>query len=263
MLIDWFTLAAQAINFLILVWLLKRFLYQPVLDAIDAREKRIGDELADANAKKKEAQGERDDFQKKNQAFDEERGALLTKATDDAKAEHEHLLDAARKAAEGIRAAQENALQSDRARLTKEITRLTTEEVFAITRKTLADLATVSLEERMGEVFTRHLREMNSDAKAALGAALQSSSEPAQVTSTFTLPPEQRAAIRNALNETFSADIQVQFATSLETVCGIELTASGQKVSWSIAGYLASLDLKMSEVTSGAPEKPAPYAVAA
>jgi F-type H+-transporting ATPase subunit b len=104
MLIDWFTVCAQAINFLILVWLLKRFLYKPVLDAIDAREKRIADKLADANAKKTEAQGERDDFQKKTQAFDEQRGALLTKATDDAKAERDHLMEEARKAAEGFRA---------------------------------------------------------------------------------------------------------------------------------------------------------------
>ena len=47
MLIDWFTVGAQALNFLVLVWLLKRFLYQPILDAIDAREKRIAKELAD------------------------------------------------------------------------------------------------------------------------------------------------------------------------------------------------------------------------
>ena len=41
MLIDWFTVSAQAVNFLILVWLMKRYLYQPILVAIDAREKRI------------------------------------------------------------------------------------------------------------------------------------------------------------------------------------------------------------------------------
>ena len=46
MLIDWFTVAAQAVNFLILVWLLKRFLYKPVLAAIDEREKRIATQLA-------------------------------------------------------------------------------------------------------------------------------------------------------------------------------------------------------------------------
>ena len=41
MLIDWFTVGAQVLNFLILVWLLKHFLYKPILNAIDAREKRI------------------------------------------------------------------------------------------------------------------------------------------------------------------------------------------------------------------------------
>jgi len=39
MLFDWFTFAAQLLNFIILVWLLKRFLYRPVLKAIDDREK--------------------------------------------------------------------------------------------------------------------------------------------------------------------------------------------------------------------------------
>jgi F-type H+-transporting ATPase subunit b len=62
MLIDWFTVGAQALNFIILVWLLKRFLYKPILDAIDAREKRIAAELADADKKKAEAQKERDEF---------------------------------------------------------------------------------------------------------------------------------------------------------------------------------------------------------
>jgi F-type H+-transporting ATPase subunit c len=51
MLIDWFTVGAQLLNFLILAWLLKRFLYRPILDALDAREQRIAAELADADAK--------------------------------------------------------------------------------------------------------------------------------------------------------------------------------------------------------------------
>ena len=55
MLIDWFTIGAQALNFIVLVWLLKRYLYKPILDAIDAREKRIATELADAAAKEAEA----------------------------------------------------------------------------------------------------------------------------------------------------------------------------------------------------------------
>jgi F-type H+-transporting ATPase subunit b len=67
MLIDWFTVCAQALNFLILVWLMKRYLYKPVLAAIDAREKRIAGELTAADAKKADAQKEHDTFQQKNE----------------------------------------------------------------------------------------------------------------------------------------------------------------------------------------------------
>ncbi|MEF9674151.1 hypothetical protein QNM99_26650 [Pseudomonas sp. PCH446] len=73
MLIDWFTVGAQILNFLILVWLLKRFLYHPILNAIDAREQRIAKELADADAEKTEAGQEREAYQRKNAAFDKER----------------------------------------------------------------------------------------------------------------------------------------------------------------------------------------------
>src|SRR5208282_2974056 len=99
MLIDWFTVGAQALNFLILVWLMRRFLYKPVLHAIDEREKRIAAELADAAAKKAEAAKERDEFQHKQAEFDQQRAALLKQATDEAAVERHRLLDVARQAA--------------------------------------------------------------------------------------------------------------------------------------------------------------------
>jgi F-type H+-transporting ATPase subunit b len=248
MLIDWFTVGAQVLNFLILVWLLKHFLYKPILNAIDAREKRIASELADADAKKSEAQKERDDFQNKNKVFDQQRSALLGKAADEAKVERERLLGEAHKDADNLRAVQAAALRNDQKRLGSAITNLAKQEVFGIARKTLADLATVSLEERMGEVFTRRLREMDGKAKALLGAALKSSSEPAIVRSTFDLGANQKAAIQNALNETFSAEIHIRFETSPDLISGIELTTNGQKVAWSIADYLASLGKGVDEL---------------
>jgi F-type H+-transporting ATPase subunit b len=262
MLIDWFTVGAQVLNFLILVWLLKHFLYQPILNAIDAREKGIAAQLADATTKKAEAQKEHEEFQNKNKVFDEQRNALFGKATDEAKAEHDHLFDEARKDADTLRAAQAVALQNDQKRLGTEIVRLTKEEVFEIARKTLADLATVSLEERMGEVFTRRLREMDAKSKESLGFALKTAPGPAILRSTFVLPDQQKAAIQNALNETFSAEIRVKYETAPDGVCGIELTTSGWKVAWSIADYLSSLDQKVgalldtqSKSPVGAPQK--------
>ena len=248
MLIDWFTVGAQIVNFLILVWLLKHFLYKPILDAIDAREKKIAAELADADTKRTEAEKERADFENKNKTFDQQRSALVAKATDEAKAERERLVDQAKKDADGLRASQMDALRSDHIRLGSEITLLAEKEVFAIARKTLTDLATVSLEERVGEVFTRRLRELDPKSKELLGAALKNSPEPALVRSAFNLPTDQKAAIQNALNETFSAVVRIKFEDSQDVICGIELTANGQKVAWSISSYLAELSKKVSNL---------------
>ena len=170
MLIDWFTVGAQALNFIILVWLLKRFLYKPIRNAVDAREKRIAAELADADAKRIEAQKERDEYQHKNEAFDQQRAALLSKATDEANAERQRLLDDARKAADALSAKRQQELRSDADNLDQAIRRRTEQEVFAIARKALTDLATTSLEERMSEVFSRRLRTMEGKAKEGLGA---------------------------------------------------------------------------------------------
>ena len=255
MLIDWFTVAAQVLNFLILLWLLKRFLYRPILNAIDAREQRIAQALADADTKQTEATRERDELQHKNEAFDQQRAALLSQATDAAKAERLRLLDEARQAADTLRDEHREGLLREQQGLHDELARLTGEQVFAIARKTLADLAGTSLEQRVSEVFVQRLQALDSSAKADLAQALQSATDPVRVRSAFDLPAEQQAAIQAALNETFSADIPLRFETAPGVVSGIELSANGHKVAWSIAEYLASLEKGVGELLQE-PSKP-------
>jgi F-type H+-transporting ATPase subunit b len=248
MLIDWFTIGAQALNFLILVWLMKRFLYKPILHAIDEREKRIATELANADKKKVEAQKESNEFRHKNEEFEQQRASLLSTATDEVKAERQRLLDEARQAADVLRANRQDALKREQQSLNDEITRRTREEVFAIARKTLTDLAGTSLEEAMSEVFTRRVRELDDEAKEDLAKALKTSSDPVLVRSAFELPPEQCTVIQKALNETFSAEIHLRFETASDLISGIELTTNGQKVAWSIADYLVSMETSVDDL---------------
>jgi len=251
MLIDWFTVAAQVVNFLILVWLLKRFLYRPILNAIDAREKRIAGELADADAKRVEAQKERDEFQHKNEVFEQQRAELLSQATAEASAERQRLIGEARQAADDLSAKRQETLRNDARNLNQAIRLRTQQEVFAIARKALNDLAATSLEERIGEVFIRRLLEMDAQMKADLTAILNGTSNPVLVRSAFDLPAAQRSAIQNALNETFSADIRVTFETAPDIIGGIELIANGHKVAWSVAEYLVSLEKGVDELLTG------------
>ncbi len=260
MLIDWFTVGAQALNFVILVWLMKRFLYKPILNAIDAREARIAKELAEAASTKATAEKERDDFQHKNEAFDEARAALFSKATDEAKTEREQLLDAARSDADAQKTKSRESLKNEATEMKQALRRKTQTEVFALARQTLSDLAATDLEQRVATVFIARLRALDSESRNQLAQALKAAKEPARVRSAFDLSPEQHAEIQRAINETVSADVPLRFETAPELVSGIELTTPGRKVAWSIDHYLGALEKSVgdliSEKTIPAPVQP-------
>jgi F-type H+-transporting ATPase subunit b len=251
MLIDWFTVVAQVVNFLILVWLLKRFLYRPIIDAIDAREQRIASELAAADARMTEANQARDAFREKNAAFDQQRATLLSQATTEAKAERVRLLDEARLAADALRVRQQDVRRSEAQSLNQVIRSRAQAEVFAIARKTLADLAGASLEDRMVEVFIRRLQDLDTQSHASLAAALASASDPARVRSAFDLSAAQQTTLRQALDASFSQAVPLRFETAPDVVGGIELSANGQKLAWSIADYLQTLEKSVDELLKG------------
>ncbi len=248
MAVDWFTVAAQAINFLILVWLLKRFLYQPILNAIDAREKRIADELADADAKKADAQQERDDFRRRNEEFDQHRDDLFQQAANEAKTERHRLLDEARNAATAFSTRRQAALQNEEQHLQQELIRRTQQEVFEIARKALSDLADANLEERIVEVFVRRLTSLNGKEKDRLTSSVAASKTPVIIRTAFDLPEALRDSARDAIIKLVGPAREIRFESSLNVIGGIELTADGQKISWSLADYLASLEKSVTEV---------------
>jgi len=241
MLIDWFTVGAQVINFLILVWLLKRFLYKPVLAAIDEREKRIAAQLQDAEKRKTDALKEQTDFKKKSDDFDQQRSALLQEATNAAQAERAKLMDTARSDAEGLRAQLQKTAYAERDSLNRKIGTLAQQEVFSIARKILADLADASLEARMADVFIHRLHDIDDKQRTELNGWLNGSSKRTVVRSAFEMGPPQKTAIEEAVKSLSKESAGIDFEVRPDLVGGIELAANGHKIEWSIAGYLTTL----------------------
>jgi F-type H+-transporting ATPase subunit b len=241
MLIDWFTVIAQVINFLILVWLLKRFFYHPMLNGIDAREERIATELAAADANKADAIKERDELAQKNEEFDQQRAALLNKVTDEVKIERQRLLEEARKDGDALRAKWKEALRSEQQNFSQEITMRIQQEVFSIARKGLTELADRSLEAQIVDVFISRQRELSDKAKEQLASVFKASPNPVLVRTTFDLSATQRKSIEETVKEIAGIEIQVQFEIAPNLISGIELIINGQKVGWSLAEYLGSL----------------------
>ncbi len=240
MLIDWFTVIAQLLNFLVLIWLLKRFLYHPILDAIDAREKRIASQLADAEDKRAQATQERTEFEEKNMAFDKQQTERMNQATKEVAAERQRLLDAARVESEQLRHKLYAAVKNEQQSLQQALSQQVQDEVFAIAGKVLGDLADTSLETCIIAVFIDRLQTLDNQERNALKSVFVSSTQPLLVRTAFPLTQEQCSLIETTLYELIGDTKQLQFVTKADLVSGIDIYSNGQKISWNIAEYLAS-----------------------
>jgi F-type H+-transporting ATPase subunit b len=243
MLIDWFTVGAQAVNFLVLVWLLQHFLYKPILLAIAAREQRVATELAEAEANRARTQAERDELAKKVAVFDAGTAAQLSAAVREAGAEKERLLTAARVSAADLRRDDASALRREGEQLGRDVTELASRAVGEATRQALRDLAGADLEQAMAGEFLRRLAGLPPARRAALAAALHAPGAAALIRSSFELPVPLRAAVQDGLNRALSAEVPVTFGVDASVICGIEWDLAGQRLAWSVAEYLRGLEL--------------------
>lgn len=251
--INWFTVVAQVINFIILVWLLKRFLYKPILNAIEDREKKIASQLQNAEDQKADAIKEKDEFNQKNETFDLEKKELMDKAIAETKEERMKLMEEARNEADKLSLKLEDASKKEQENRNKEIAEKIQHEVFAITRKTLADLASVSLEEQSTNIFTRRLNELNEEEKKKFIEAFSPGPNPILIRSAFDLSEKQKLEIEKSVKEIIGKEIQFQFKTMPELISGIELTTNEYKLSWSISEYLNSFEKSISEIKKEEP----------
>lgn len=268
--IDWFTVAAQVLNFVVLLWLLKRFLYGPVLAAVDAREKRIAQELADAASKQAQALAERDGFARRNAQFDGQRASQLAEVQALAQKEHARLLEQARESVSQWSARRQATLQAQARQVDALIRAQAQQEVFAITRKTLSELASVELEQSICQVFVDRLGRIDAVQREQLRAAVQTGADPVRVRSAFALSSSLRDMIRVAVQAMVDAPVALEFSTHPELIGGVELICGGHKIGWSIAEYLDAMaqqvvELLQAHAREATPSRsvPAPAAPAA
>ena len=248
MTVNWFTVIAQIVNFLILVWLLKRFLYKPVLDAIDKREKKIASQLDDAAAQKADAEKEHKVFLEKNEVFDKERAAKMNEAREDANSEKLRLFEEVRKESTALRSKYEDSLEQQKSEMADSLKRKTKDKVFAIAGKTLADLANANLEEEVIKVFIKRIKDLDNEKKAKLKDALNNIQKPILIKSAFELSPASKQELEKAIENVGGQQNNSQYQLDSELVSGIEINTESYQLSWNIESYLDSL--KVNSITN-------------
>lgn len=239
--IDWLTVIAQIVNFLVLVWLLKRFLYQPVIHAMDRREQHIAESLHEAQRREQEALGTTQGYQRKLATLDEERMSLLDRARASAESARLTLLDEARREVAEKRAHWQRQVEEEQQHFLRGLTQKGAEAIQAIARHALTDLADADLEEQIIQALIERLRSLDAHTRTVLAGA----AGPIRITTGFALDASLRNRVTRAVHEHLNAEIEVHYGESPRLLCGIEMTVSGHRLGWSLDDYLQTLEHRL------------------
>jgi F-type H+-transporting ATPase subunit b len=244
--IDWLTVTAQIVNFLVLVFLLQRFLYRPIVAAMDRREARIAARLAEADAKAEEAEGEAGRYRALEREIQAQREDLVGQARSEAEELRRRLEAESRDEIEGLRAAWRRQVDEERDGFLRRLRNQAAEQFSALARRALADLANADLEAQVATVFIDRLGRLDDRAKRDVADAGRESGEGLVIASAFELPPALRGAITRAIHREIADGIDVRYLRSGEIACGIELRAAGRSIVWGLDGYLDNLQERLS-----------------
>jgi len=237
--IDWFTFAAQIINFALLVYLLHRFLYGPITRAMTKREDGIAARLQLAEQQEQDAIAESDRYRGLSEELEHQRSVLFDQARADSEETRKSLVADARTEIQSRRDDWLESLQREQRALINLVRQRASQQVVAVSRGALSQLADVELEEQTLATFLRrldHLPQNETDDLTAEAA----NNDHAKILTAFDVAPPWQHQIRNALNERFGLN-QVNFVTAPDLICGVELRVGSCKIGWSMEEYLESL----------------------
>lgn len=155
--INWGLLLAQLINVGILIWLLNRYLYRPVLNMLNERTRRIQESLQDAEQVKEQLARARQDYDAELGRARQEAAGILAQAQERAKSQEQEIVAQARIEAERIRnEAREQAAQ-ERDRLLRDL------------KGQMAELVTLTATKVLGEELKSNHDRLIEESLASLG----------------------------------------------------------------------------------------------
>lgn len=240
--IDWFTFTAQIINFLVLVWLLKRFLYKPVIRAMDERERKIAERLDDAERARQEAERKAAEHRRKTEELEHAKEQLLADAGQEIEAWKEQHRKEARQEVDEARREWSRALQREKNAFLRDLRRRAGEHVFQTARRVLGKLSDASLEKQIVESFLERLYNIAEEKRAEIAKAIRNSRHRVLVKSGFELPDELRRRVLDESRNALANGGDFEFQVHPEVLCGIELQAAGYKVAWSAGETLDEME---------------------
>ncbi|MDX1638530.1 MAG: hypothetical protein R3281_11205 [Balneolaceae bacterium] len=240
--IDWFTFFAQIVNFLILVLLLRRFLYNPVMAAMDQREKRIEERLEEGRRKLADANEKESEYKKKLRRFDQQKEEMIREAKSEVEQKRKKMMDEVRSEIAEIQQRWENTIESERESFLQELQITAGKQIIEVVRLIVEDLADRSLESQVTGIFIQNLEDMSPEQnKKLVSSALDYGDGTIQVKSSYPIDEVQKREITRILEQKVVPNVKCNFEVVSTLGFGIELWAGGWRVGWNLKRYLGKL----------------------
>lgn len=222
MTIDWWTLGLQAINVLILMWLLARVFWRPVAAAIEKRQKVTKSLIEDAQATQAKADAALAEITKTREGLAAERDALLAKAAAQAEAMTKTAMAEARSKAESRIADAQRVKAREVAAARAASAAKSAELSVEIARRLLDRVATDDFQAAFLDLLLTSIAQLPHADKTALVGT----SEGIDVLSATALKPAEEAKITAALEKALGETPQLNFITDAKLIAGIELRST-------------------------------------
>lgn len=242
MLIDWFTTIAQVINFLILVLLLKRFLYRPVIQAMDRREAQIAGRLQEAERAQEEANQRTALMEDRRREMESRREDMIRQAGREAEELKRELMRQARREVAGLQRGWEQGLEREQERFIRELKKKLGREFVKACRRILTELAGSELEGEIVKVFLSRLKQFGETQGKVLSEALDQARGEALVNSSFPIKADQRKKLESFLAHFGGPQTRISYQISRSLTCGVELKIHSREIAWSVDDYLVRME---------------------
>ncbi len=237
--IDWFTFACQVVNFLVLVWLLKRFLYAPIQRAIDERERTIAESLQAAADREAAARAAQQSYESRQAELSHLKDSLLAETTAQVDQWRKDRLQELRQEVADARKSWYESVSREQQQVLGELRQRTAQQVQHVARHVLRELADCDLEQKTIHHFLAHFQEQWDGEGAHFGNGRTATGT--VVRTALALSQDDRKLLTEAFGKRLGNG-PIRFEVDGDLICGIEVVSGDHKLQWNVDHYLESLE---------------------
>jgi F-type H+-transporting ATPase subunit b len=220
---SWSTFALQAFNFLVLVWVLKRFLFKPIRTIVAQRKAEITRVQEQAQAAGEKAEQARKDFQLRQSQLEAERQRIMDEAHAALDDERSRMIEAARSDIEKLKSAALKQLDEERESAARDVLDKTVQVAVQLAENLLQQFSGPKLDEIILEQVLQHLDHLTETERAALLSQLGRDGGQLIVTTASALDAEHQSMWRAALAQRLGGSPRIDFTIDKDLIAGTEL----------------------------------------